>query len=144
MAKDNNEIIARIGNAILRLEEVKDSTDVVGIGEICNDLSLASSYFSKIVADSYKLMNEAEDDYKLALAERIKDLTGGVASYALSKAERVAEVELKEKKIFWTDTKSNYKRYDLYLDRIDRILDEFRQYCSSVKKIDFKHLQQSV
>jgi hypothetical protein len=141
MAKDN-EIISRIGNAILKLEEVKDSTDVVGIGEICNDLSLASSYFSKIVADSYKLMNEAEDDYKLALAEKIKELTED--GTALSKGERLAEVELKEKKIFWTDTKNTYKRYDMYLDRIDRILDEFRQYCSSVKKIDFKHLNQGI
>ncbi len=141
MAKDN-EIISRIGNAILKLEEVKDSTDVVGIGEICNDLSLASSYFSKIVADSYKLMNEAEDDYKLALAEKIKELTED--GTALSKGERIAEVALKEKKIFWTDTKNTYKRYDMYLDRIDRILDEFRQYCSSVKKVDFKHLNQGI
>ena len=75
MKDKHKEIISRIGNSILKLEEVKNSTDVIGIGEICNDLSLASSYFAKVVSDSYKLMNEAEDDYKLTLAEKIKVLT---------------------------------------------------------------------
>lgn len=131
------EIIDRINNAISQLEDLKSSTDVVGIGEVCNDLSLASSYFAKQVSDAYKLMNEAEDDYKTSLAAKISEYA---KTQSVNKAETLAEAELREKKIFWTDCKNTYKRYDLHLERIDRILDEFRQYCSSLKKVDFKHL----
>lgn len=133
-----SDITERIGVSIKKLERLKESTAIVEIGTVCNTLSIDSSYFAKMVADSYSLMNEAEDDYKMKIAEEVEKLTSeGIPA---SRAERLAENKHKDLKKTWTDCKNMYKRYSLYLERIDRILDEFKQYCSSVKMTDLKRV----
>lgn len=133
-----SEVVEKIGVSIKRLERLKDSTAIVEIGSICNTLSIDSSYFAKLVADSYAVMNEMEDEYKMQIAEEIERLTS--EGLPASRAEKVAENKYKESKKTWTDAKNLYKRYSLYLERIDRILDEFKQYCSSVKMTDLKRI----
>lgn len=133
-----SEVVEKIGVSIKKLERLKDSTAIVEIGSICNTLSIDSSYFAKLVADSYALMNETEDEYKQKIAEEVDKLTSeGIPA---SRAERLAENKFKDYKKTWTDSKNLYKRYSLYLERIDRILDEFKQYCSSVKMTDMKRI----
>ena len=133
-----SEVVEKIGISIKKLERLKDSTAIVEIGSICNTLSIDSSYFAKLVADSYTLMNETEDEYKQKIAEEVDKLTA--EGMPASRAERQAENKFKEDKRTWTEAKNMYKRYSLYLERIDRILDEFKQYCSSVKMTDLKRI----
>lgn len=133
-----SDITEKIGISIKKLERLKDSTAIVEIGSICNTLSIDSSYFAKLVADSYSIMNEAEDDYKMKISDEIERLTNEGAT--ASKAEKIAENKFKDDKKTWTEAKNTYKRYSLYLERIDRILDEFKQYCSSVKMTDLKRI----
>lgn len=133
-----SEVVEKIGISIKKLERLKDSTAIVEIGSICNTLSIDSSYFAKLVADSYTLMNETEDEYKQKIAEEVDKLTS--EGMPASRAERQAENKFKEDKRTWTEAKNMYKRYSLYLERIDRILDEFKQYCSSVKMTDLKRV----
>lgn len=133
-----SDITERIGISIKKLERLRESTAIVEIGTVCNTLSIDSSYFAKMVADSYALMNESEDEYKMKIAEEVEKLTAeGIPA---SRAERMAESKHREYKKTWTDTKNLYKRYSLYLERIDRVLDEFKQYCSSVKMTDLKRV----
>lgn len=131
-----DQIITRISLAIKQLEDLKDSNDIVGIGSLCNDLALASSYFAKLVADAYEVANECEDEYKQSVSATTENLT---SSLAFNRAEAKAEIENSDKKKDWTKAKAVYNRYKLYLDRIDRVLDTFKQYTSSVKMIDLKH-----
>jgi len=92
-----------------------------------------------MVSDAYDSVGNLEDDYKSSRTEKIETLTSDETKISYNKAEITAEAALKDKKQAWTKAKSVYNRYKLYLDRIDRILDEFKQYCSSVKMIDLKH-----
>lgn len=133
-----SDITERIGISIKKLERLKESTAIVEIGSICNTLSIDASYFAKLVADAYSVMNEAEDEYKMKVSLEVEEITnaGGTAS----KAEKIAENKYIEEKKTWTQAKNTYKRYSLYLERIDRILDEFKQYCSSVKMTDLKRV----
>ena len=133
-----SDITEKIGISIKKLERLKESSAIVEIGAICNTLSIDSSYFAKLVADAYSVMNEAEDEYKMKISQEVEELTN--SGMPASKAEKVAENKYIEEKKTWTQAKNLYKRYSLYLDRIDRILDEFKQYCSSVKMTDLKRI----
>jgi hypothetical protein len=133
-----SDITEKIGISIKKLERLKESSAIVEIGAICNTLSIDSSYFAKLVADAYAVMNEAEDEYKMKISQEVELLT--TSGMPASKAEKVAENKYNEDKKTWTQAKNLYKRYSLYLDRIDRILDEFKQYCSSVKMTDLKRI----
>lgn len=133
-----SDITEKIGVSIKRLEKMKESNAIVEIGQICNTLSIDSSYFARLVADAYSVMNEAEDEYKMKIAMEVESLTN--SGISASKAEKMAETKHMDEKKTWTSAKNLYKRYSLYLERIDRILDEFKQYCSSVKMIDLKRI----
>lgn len=133
-----SDITEKIGVSIKKLERLKESSAIVEIGAICNTLSIDSSYFAKLVADAYSVMNEAEDEYKIKISQEVELLT--TSGMTASKAEKVAENKYIEEKKTWTQARNLYKRYSLYLDRIDRILDEFKQYCSSVKMTDLKRI----
>ena len=133
-----SDITEKIGVSIKKLERLKESSAIVEIGAICNTLSIDSSYFAKLVADAYSVMNEAEDEYKIKISQEVEILT--TSGMTASKAEKVAENKYIEEKKTWTQARNLYKRYSLYLDRIDRILDEFKQYCSSVKMTDLKRI----
>lgn len=133
-----SDITEKIGVSIKRLEKMKESNAIVEIGQICNTLSIDSSYFARLVADAYSVMNEAEDEYKMKVASEVETLTN--TGLPASKAEKMAENKYQDEKKTWTTAKNVYKRYSLYLERIDRILDEFKQYCSSVKMIDLKRI----
>lgn len=134
----NLEITEKIGVSIKKLERMKESNAIVEIGQICNTLSIDSSYFARLVADAYSVMNEAEDEYKMKVSQEVETLTN--SGLPASKAEKMAENKYQDEKKTWTAAKNVYKRYSLYLERIDRILDEFKQYCSSVKMIDLKRV----
>jgi len=133
-----SDITEKIGISIKKLERMKESSAIVEIGAICNTLSIDASYFAKLVADSYSVMNEAEDEYKMKVSQEVEALTSN--GIPASRAEKMAENKYSEEKKTWTQAKNLYKRYSLYLDRIDRILDEFKQYCSSVKMTDLKRI----
>jgi len=133
-----SDITEKIGISIKKLERMKESSAIVEIGAICNTLSIDASYFAKLVADAYSIMNEAEDDYKTKISQEVEALTS--TGIPASRAEKIAENKYVEEKKTWTQSKNLYKRYSLYLDRIDRILDEFKQYCSSVKMTDLKRI----
>jgi hypothetical protein len=116
------------------LEERKTSADIVSISQVLNHLAILSVTLGQDVGNAYSLMNELEDTYKQKYADFVKNFDGSVA-----KAELSAESELKEDKKNWTSAKNGYKKLSTFLDRVDKVLEAFRQSVSVIKNIDLKH-----
>lgn len=134
-----DEIVTRIAQTINALDKLKDSQDVVEIGKQCNDLAIASTFFAKLVSDAYDVANELEDEYKQSVLGATEKFSSAPDSLSFNRAEQKAKLENAQSCKDWTSAKNTYNRYKLRLDRIDRVLDSFKQYSSSVKAIDLKH-----
>lgn len=117
------------------LEKRVKSENIVELGVVLDKLSIQSLYLATQVTDAYELMNQAEDDYKHSVAKFVKEYDG-----SLAKAEREAEVEFKSKKEHWSACKSVYKKLDVLLDRIDKIIESHRQRVSVIKQTNLKHI----
>lgn len=111
------------------------SEDILNKGTVLDKLSIQCVYLAEQVSDAYGFMNNAEDAYKIAVAEYCKNSTEGVA-----KSEKSAEVEFANLKRDWTDAKNGYKRLSMFLERIDKVLESSRQRISVVKQTGLKNL----
>ncbi len=117
------------------LESRLKSEDIVSLGIVIDKLAIQSVTLANQVSEAYALMNEAEDDYKHSIAEYMNDFVG-----AKNKAEIAAEVKFKDKKEHWTATKNVYKRLDMFLDRVDKIIESHRQRVSVIKQASMKNV----
>jgi hypothetical protein len=135
MATNTEETLDKIKDIIDWLEERIRSENIVELGMVLDKLSIYSFYLGKMVSDAYELMNECEDDYKHSVARFVKEYEG-----SLAKAEREAEVEYEEKKRMWTKAKSGYKKLDMFLDRIDKVIESHRQRISVIKQTNLKNI----
>jgi hypothetical protein len=117
------------------LEQRIKSENIIELGIVLDKLSIQSMYLASQVSDAYELMNQAEDDYKHAVARYIKDFPGSRA-----KADVEAEVAYQDKKEHWTACKSVYKKLQMYLDRVDKIIESHRQRISVIKQTSLKNL----
>lgn len=133
------EIVDEIDKSIKWLDDRVKSEDIIGISMVVDKLAIQSMYFSSQVSDAYELMSKAEDDYKHSCAEYIRSHTGSKA-----RAEIEAEVEYKAKKEHWTDMKCIYKKLDTYLDRLDKIIEAYRQRVSVIKQASMKNLSSGI
>jgi tRNA U34 5-carboxymethylaminomethyl modifying GTPase MnmE/TrmE len=117
------------------LEGRLKSEDIVSIGIVIDKLAIQSMTLAEQVSEAYALMNEAEDEYNHAVAKFIKEFPG-----ARNRADIEAEVEFEDKKKHWTETKNVYKRLNMYLDRVDKIIESHRQRVSVIKQSSMKNV----
>lgn len=125
---DASATIQAIQKLISQLEQQGNSQDVNGITILLSDLSIQAMYFGEIVSEAYAQMNQTEEDYKSAVAKSVAEYPGSAA-----KGERLAEVQhgkLKQEHITY---KNLYQKFKSKLDRIDVILDHYKQRVSFLK-----------
>lgn len=127
------ETIEQIDEVITWLGQNEKSSNLVELCRKIDKLAVLSVSIAHDVSTAYGVMNELEDEYKIAFARGISSSRDSVA-----KAERHMEAELSEEKKLYTRARNNYKKLDMYLDRIDRVIESYRQLVS-VSKMDLKH-----
>lgn len=120
------------------LEGLQNSNDITTIAKALNRMSILTVRLGQEVTDAYQLQSELEDEYDIAYAQRFSELTTTGTSAAAAKP--IVEAELAEKRKDWTAAKVGYKKLSGFLDRIDRVLDTFKQSQSVIKATDLKHL----
>lgn|SRR5690606_911583 len=129
-------MIEQIDACIKWLDNNKRSTNIVEISQTIDRLAVLSVTLGTMVSDAYALMNKLEDDYDIAFASKFTELTKSGISAAAAKPQ--VEAELAEPKRDWTSAKNGYKKLSVYLDRIDKVIESYRQYIS-VTKLDLKN-----
>lgn len=130
-----NQIIEDIKKNLDWLNANKQSNNITNIVIVLDAIAIQSATLGELKADAFDLMSDAEDDYKHAVAEFVSKYDGTAA-----KAEREAEVKFKDKKIHWTDAKKLYKRFDIWLERVDKILDSHKQRVAVERAFSLKHM----
>jgi hypothetical protein len=130
------DAIDEISIIIKWLDSSSKSTNIVAISQALNKLSILSSNISQETSEAYGLMNELEDVYEDTFNSHYSELQKAGQSAASSKqeAERLSVSSKKD----YTTAKNGYKKLSMYLERVDRISDTFKQYVSNLK-IDLKH-----
>lgn len=127
------DTIDQIEKCIQWLSDNDKSNNLVEICKVIDKLAVLSVSIGHQVSSAYGVANELEDDYDIAFAKEVSSSANSVA-----KAEREAEAKLGEKKKLHTQAKNNYKKLDMYLNRIDRVIESYRQLVS-VSKMELKH-----
>lgn len=122
--------IEQIDNCIKWLTDNDKSNNLVEICKVIDKLSVLSVSIGHQVSEAYGFMNDLEDEYDKAYAEMISQ-----SSLSVAKAEHHATASLNRSP--FTSAKNGYKRLSIYLDRIDRVIESYRQLVS-VAKMDMK------
>jgi|JI9StandDraft_2_1071091.scaffolds.fasta_scaffold80266_4 cell division protein FtsX len=135
MSRSRDELITLINQQIEWLEDNIHSYDILSVGKVLDKLSILAESFGEEVSEVYALANTLEDDYKISVAQYMKDNEGSAA-----KLEREAEVEFADKKRDWTTAKNGFKKLNTKLDRIDKILESHRQSISVLVKTSVKNM----
>ena len=130
-----NEITDLIFSNLRWLEDNIKSDDIIGKSKVLDKLALLSLNFSEEVSDAYAVMNQLEDEYKIAVAKFMGDYDGSAA-----KGEKEAEVTYADMKRDWTTAKNVYRKLNTFLDRVDKVLDAGRQSISVIKQTNLKHM----
>jgi len=119
-------------DAILNwLSENNKSKNIIQINQSLNTLAILSITLANDVSEAYALMNDLEDNYKEMYASTMDTLT---ATLSVAKAEVQADVKLAEQRKEFTRAKNLYKKLSMYLDRVERVADFYKQYVSSLKE----------
>lgn len=126
-------MVEHIGELISWLDSHKNSNNLPEICRKIDELSIMAVTLGEQVGTAYGLMNIAEDEFKLAYAKHLSSL-----DMAYNKAEKQAEIASAPEKRLFTQSKNTYKRLSIYLERIDRVIESYRQLVS-VSKLDLKH-----
>ena len=129
----SSDVIEQLDKCIRWLDENNKANNLLEISTVIDRIAVLSVNVGHLVSDAYALMNEFEDTFKVAYAKSVSESDASVA-----KAEKAAEVATAEAKRDWTAAKNAYKRLSVYLDRIDRVIESYRQFIS-VSKLDMKN-----
>lgn len=135
---DNTDSIIK---GLRYLESQTNSNDISTIAKALNKLAILTVRLGEEVTDAYKLQSELEDDFDAAYAKRFSELTASGTSAAAAKP--IVEAELIEMKRDWTAAKVGYRKLASFLERVDRVLDTFKQSQSVIRTTDLKHLSGS-
>lgn len=111
------------------LDKHKTSNAIGPITQTIDRLAVLSISLGNMVTDASALANELEDNYKASYATIVNAEGGSIA-----KAEYKAEAELIEAKKEWTSAKNGYKKLNTYLERLDRVIESYRQMVSVIKE----------
>lgn len=121
---------------IQELEKLYDTENIILIGQLCNKLSTLSVGIGKQVSDADKLFNHLKDEYEHAVeSEKLKLIESGVG---VGKAESAAKVANTQKRKNYRQAEDGYERLKRFMGRVDKVLDSFKQYCSTVKNTNLK------
>ncbi len=129
LSPSSQDTIKEIHELIWWLHKNGESQDVSGIGIKMNALATNSFWLAEEVSRAYTTMNEAEDDYKSAVAKEI-----AASTLPTAKAERLAEAAHSAKKREFVEYRNLYNRLRGMIDRIDTVLDTYRQRVSLLKQ----------
>lgn len=132
---NHEETIRKIHEIISYLQANASSNDVNDLSIKLNELSVHAVYFAEHVTDAFALMNNSEDAYKTAVAGYISESTLPAA-----KSEREAETKFANLRKEFLDNKNLQRKFSTKLDRIDKVLDHFKQRISVINKMEGKHL----
>jgi hypothetical protein len=130
------KIIDQIRDNIKWLEDNAESDNIMAITQIENKLQIQAGTLAGEVIKAYAVMNELEDAYKFKMAEFIS-----TSDKSEAKARAAGEATFQKEKKDWTAAKNTYKRFDVILERIDKICDSQRQRISVVKQADLKNIR---
>jgi hypothetical protein len=125
--------IDQIQDCITWLDENKKSNNMIHICQTIDRLAVLTITIGHDVSNAYELMNNLEDEWKIAYAKAISE-----SSESVAKAERAADVSTADLRKSYTTAKNGYKRLSVYLDRLDRVIESYRQLIS-VSKLDLKN-----
>jgi hypothetical protein len=135
---ENKDTIQQSLEVIKELERMYDSDNIVNIGQLCNRLSILSVGLGKQVSDADKLFNSLKDEYEhLVESKKLELIESGVG---VGKAESQAKTEFYEKKKNYRIAEDGYERLKRFLSRVDKVLDSNKQYTSTVKNTNLKHI----
>lgn len=127
--------IEQINEITIWLGENNKSTNIVKLSQSLNKLSILTITLSNDVATAYEVMNNLKDEYDSEFAKRFTEVTNNKdEKVSAAAAKPLIESQLVDKKKSTTDAQNTYKKMNMYLDRIDRIVDTYKQYISSLKK----------
>lgn len=124
--------IDQVDTCVKWLNENDKSNNLVEICKVIDKVAVLSVSIGHDVSQAYALMNTFEDEYKTAYAKEVSQ-----SSLSVAKAEFDAEVKTQAIKVNYTQAKNGYKRLSIYLERIDRVIESYRQLVS-VAKMDLK------
>ena len=125
--------IEQINQIINWLNDNNKSSNIVLLTQSLNKLSVLCVTLAQDVSDAYALMNELEDVYDDKYNSRFTELTAGKDKISAAAAKPQVEAELVEDKKNHTSAKGGYKKLSMYLDRVDRVNDSFRQYVAGLR-----------
>lgn len=122
--------VEQIDIALKWLSDNTKSQNIVQLSQCLNKLSTLAVTVGEDLSDAYTVMNELEDDYDEAVAAQFDDLTANMSATA---AKPLAEAACIGKRRAYTRAKNIYKRLSVYQERVDRVIDSFKQYVSTLK-----------
>lgn len=128
-----DDVIEQIDKCIKWLDENNKATNLVAITQTIDRIAVLSVNVGHMVSEAYALANELEDQFKHQYAKAISE-----SELSVAKAEKTAEVVTFEAKKDWTAAKNGYKRLGVYLDRLDKVIESYRQHVS-ICKLDLKN-----
>lgn len=132
------QAVTKIHEIINWLATNADQVDINAIGIKLNEIAIWSANFADQVADAHEAMNNLEHEYDLHILEYVKE-HGSERGMGV-KAERDAEIKYSAKHKEFIEYKNLYKRLDLKLKSIDRIIDTHKQRVSGLKMIEMKNV----
>lgn len=138
MAETNNDVIIK---GLKYLQGLENSNDISTIAKALNRMSILTVRLGEEVTNAYQLQSELEDAYDKAFAKRSSELTESGTSAAAAK--QIVALELADMKKDWTSAKVGHKKLSMFLERVDKVMDTFKQSQSVIKAVDLKHLSGS-
>lgn len=135
MKETNNDVISK---GLKFLQGLENSNDISTIAKALNRISILTVRLGEEVTDAYQLQSELEDAYDRASSKRSSELIEGGTSAAAAK--QIVALELADMKKDWTAAKVGHKKLSMFLERVDKVMDTFKQSQSVIKAVDLKHL----
>jgi hypothetical protein len=136
------EIIDLIQVELDWLEDHDTSTNIVQISQHLNRLSTMSVTLGDQVILAYTLMNEMNDRYDFKYAEKYAMTKTAEKKISDPVADALVEMAVAQEKKDWTMAKNGHKQLAVFQDRVDRVMDTYKQYVSNLKDERYYSQQQ--
>ena len=123
---------------IEELDVLFDTDNIVQVNQLCNKLSNLSVGVGKIVSDAEKLFKSMDAEYDYLLEKKKLELIE--SGMGVGKAESKAKVDLYDRQKDVLAAEDVYDRSKRFLNRLDKVLESNKQYTSTVKSSNLKHI----
>jgi hypothetical protein len=137
-SKKDQEVIQEALKTLQELEKLYDSENIIYIGQLCNRLASLTVNLGKQVSDARKLFKELESTYDNNVEKKKLELIE--SGMGVGKAESVSEVENFDGLKDSLTAEDGFERLKRFLDRCDKVLDAYKQYTSTIKNTNLKHI----